>query len=175
MKTQHLVNVNIVETFFSHEGDLLMVIRLMGSVETQRENIFHTRCLVLRKVFSIIIDGGSCVNVASLRFEKGELVVDRLVRVAFFYRGIKMISCVMWCLWRELIVPIPGASQPNKSTSAQEEMSRPGKTLPSRVQLQGPSHTRGVFEHTPTDGHEQHTVPIEGEFLRKLDQTDAYK
>ncbi|RDY00302.1 hypothetical protein CR513_16536, partial [Mucuna pruriens] len=54
------------------EGDLLMVKRLMGSqvieeVETQRENIFHSRCHVLGNLYSIIIDGGSCMNVASER------------------------------------------------------------------------------------------------------------
>ena len=31
----------------------------------QRENIFHTRCLVGGKVCTLIIDGGSCANVAS--------------------------------------------------------------------------------------------------------------
>lgn len=31
----------------------------------QRENIFHTRCLVKENVCSLIIDGGSCTNVAS--------------------------------------------------------------------------------------------------------------
>ncbi|XP_062103764.1 uncharacterized protein LOC133814872 [Humulus lupulus] len=33
--------------------------------EVQRENIFHTRCHVRDKVCSVIIDGGSCTNVAS--------------------------------------------------------------------------------------------------------------
>ena len=54
------------------EGDFFMVRRLMGSVckdrdEIQRENIFHTRCMVLGKICSLIIDGGSCTNVASQR------------------------------------------------------------------------------------------------------------
>ena len=31
----------------------------------QRENLFHTRCNVYDKVCSLIIDGGSCTNVAS--------------------------------------------------------------------------------------------------------------
>ena len=56
----------------SLEGDLLMVRRLMGSVckdrdESQRENNFHTRCVVTGKICSLIIDGGSCTNVASQR------------------------------------------------------------------------------------------------------------
>ena len=33
--------------------------------EVQRENLFHTRCHVQNKVCSVIIDGGSCTNVAS--------------------------------------------------------------------------------------------------------------
>ncbi|KAF7814914.1 Transposon Ty3-G Gag-Pol polyprotein [Senna tora] len=31
----------------------------------QRENIFHTRCLIMGKMCSMIIDGGSCADVAS--------------------------------------------------------------------------------------------------------------
>ncbi|CDY71285.1 BnaAnng36860D, partial [Brassica napus] len=38
----------------------------------QRENIFHTRCSVDHKVCSLIIDGGSCTNVAS------KYLVDKL-------------------------------------------------------------------------------------------------
>jgi len=39
-----------------------MVMKLMGSVckyrdETQRENNFHTRCMVMGKICSLIIDG----------------------------------------------------------------------------------------------------------------------
>ena len=54
------------------KGDLLLVSRLMGSVckykdETQRENIFHTGCMVMRKICSLIIDESSCINVASQR------------------------------------------------------------------------------------------------------------
>ena len=32
----------------------------------QRDNIFHTRCFVGDKVCSVVIDGGSCTNVASM-------------------------------------------------------------------------------------------------------------
>ena len=53
-------------------GDLLMVRRMLGSQikeedTSQRENLFHTRCFVQGKVCSLIIDGGSCTNVASTR------------------------------------------------------------------------------------------------------------
>jgi len=43
---------------------------LKGDKEEQRENIFHSRCMVQGKVCSLIIDGGSCANVASLSMAK---------------------------------------------------------------------------------------------------------
>ena len=70
--------------------------------ETQRENIFHTRCKVFENVCSLIVDSGSCCNCCSTRIvEKlnlqliphpkpyklqwinanGELVVDKQVKV----------------------------------------------------------------------------------------------
>ena len=47
-----------------------MVRRLLGSQmqpldDTQRENIFHTRCTINGKLCYLIVDGGSCTNVAS--------------------------------------------------------------------------------------------------------------
>jgi len=51
------------------EGEMLMIKRVMSGhkeeAEEQRENIFHSRCTVHNKVCSLIIDGGSCANVAS--------------------------------------------------------------------------------------------------------------
>nr|XP_027186283.1 uncharacterized protein LOC101514004 [Cicer arietinum] len=53
------------------EGDLLMVRRLLGvqvkDDDSQKENIFHTRCLLDGKVCSLVVDSGSCTNVASTR------------------------------------------------------------------------------------------------------------
>ncbi|KAL4334521.1 hypothetical protein GQ457_07G006360 [Hibiscus cannabinus] len=50
-------------------GETLVVKRSLQTQpiqsEQQRENIFHTRCLVNNKVCVVIIDGGSCTNVAS--------------------------------------------------------------------------------------------------------------
>ncbi|KAL4319494.1 hypothetical protein GQ457_18G009550 [Hibiscus cannabinus] len=50
-------------------GDVLVIKRSLTTQPTQdnqqRENIFHTRCLVNNKVCVVIIDGGSCTNVAS--------------------------------------------------------------------------------------------------------------
>ena len=40
-------------------------VQIKEDEELQRENIFHTRCHVQNKVCSLIIDGGSCTNVAS--------------------------------------------------------------------------------------------------------------
>ncbi|RDX88535.1 hypothetical protein CR513_29861, partial [Mucuna pruriens] len=82
-----------------YERDLLVVRRVINiqigeEVETQRENIFHSRCLILGNLCSMIIDWGSCVNVASERLvkklalpttlsEKGDLLVDKQVEVTF--------------------------------------------------------------------------------------------
>jgi len=54
------------------EGDLSVIRRMLGQIqkpfdESQRENIFHTRCLINNKLCSLIADGGSCTNVASKR------------------------------------------------------------------------------------------------------------
>ncbi|KAG2411297.1 hypothetical protein I3760_Q013700, partial [Carya illinoinensis] len=58
----------------------------MDEAEQQRENIFHTRCHINGKVCSMIIDGGSCTNVASTTLwlnDCGEVRVDRQVLVTF--------------------------------------------------------------------------------------------
>jgi hypothetical protein len=58
-------------------GDKVLVIRRSLSVQTkeddveqQRENIFHTRYLIDDKVCSMIIDNGSCTNIASVTLVK---------------------------------------------------------------------------------------------------------
>ena len=52
-----------------YDGELLVLRRaltgLKGDKEEQREKIFHSRCTVQGKVCSLIIDGGSCANIAS--------------------------------------------------------------------------------------------------------------
>ena len=52
------------------QGELMVARRALSvqskeDDEMQRENIFQTRCHVQNKVCSVIIDGGSCNNVAS--------------------------------------------------------------------------------------------------------------
>ncbi|XP_062086346.1 uncharacterized protein LOC133792455 [Humulus lupulus] len=51
-------------------GDSLVARRVLNvqikeEESNQRENLFHTRCFVNNKFCSVIIDGGSCTNVAS--------------------------------------------------------------------------------------------------------------
>ncbi|XP_068639431.1 uncharacterized protein [Aristolochia californica] len=54
-------------------GEMLALVALLDlnlqaqeeKEEVQRENIFHTRCHMKDKVCSVIIDGGSCTNIAS--------------------------------------------------------------------------------------------------------------
>ncbi|XP_024009236.1 uncharacterized protein LOC112084348 [Eutrema salsugineum] len=59
-------------------GEYLLVTRRVLSVQVQpeeriqRENLFHTRCTINNKVCNLVIDGGSCTNVAS------KFMVDRL-------------------------------------------------------------------------------------------------
>ncbi|KAL4325112.1 hypothetical protein GQ457_11G027410 [Hibiscus cannabinus] len=54
---------------YAVDGEVLVVKRSLSiqcvEGEQQRENIFHTRCHIQGKVCSVIIDGGSCTNVAS--------------------------------------------------------------------------------------------------------------
>ncbi|XP_073017829.1 uncharacterized protein [Primulina eburnea] len=52
-------------------GEALVARRIMSAQvkedeANQRENLFHTRCFVNQKVCNLIIDGGSCTNVASV-------------------------------------------------------------------------------------------------------------
>ena len=52
------------------DGKLMVARRALNmqvkeDVEVQRDNIFHTRCHIKDKVCSMIIDGGSCTNIAS--------------------------------------------------------------------------------------------------------------
>ncbi|KAL0373467.1 UNVERIFIED_CONTAM: hypothetical protein Sradi_3262400 [Sesamum radiatum] len=50
----------------------------VDDAEQQRKNIFHTRCLVQWKVCMLIIDGGSCANVASCEMvEKLDLATTK--------------------------------------------------------------------------------------------------
>ncbi|XP_065866582.1 uncharacterized protein [Euphorbia lathyris] len=55
----------------AERGESLVILRLLNAQmkiaedKKQRENIFHIRCLVQSKVCSVIIDSGSCANVAS--------------------------------------------------------------------------------------------------------------
>ncbi|GKV07030.1 hypothetical protein SLEP1_g18841 [Rubroshorea leprosula] len=55
---------------YAVDGELLVTRRALNvqakeDDEVQRDNIFHMRCHVKNKVCSVIIDGGSCTNVAS--------------------------------------------------------------------------------------------------------------
>ncbi|KAF8053936.1 hypothetical protein N665_1361s0006 [Sinapis alba] len=59
------------------KGELLVTRRTLNLQtktvgDEQRENLFHTRCVVHGKVCSLVIDGGSCTNVAN------ETMVEKL-------------------------------------------------------------------------------------------------
>uniref|UniRef100_A0A151UED0 Retrotransposon gag domain-containing protein n=1 Tax=Cajanus cajan TaxID=3821 RepID=A0A151UED0_CAJCA len=62
----------VAKKLYPVDGDLLMLKRLIGSQPcptslSQRENIFHTRCLVSKRLCSLIADSGSCSNSCSTR------------------------------------------------------------------------------------------------------------
>src|SRR2546426_7996812 len=51
-------------------GEVLITRRVLNmqpkdDFQSQRENLFHTTCLIMNKVCALIIDGGSCTNTAS--------------------------------------------------------------------------------------------------------------
>ena len=97
------------------EGELMMICRTLNNQpnmdqETQRENIFHTRCKVFENVCSLIVDGGSCCNCCSIRMveklnlqviphpkpyklqwinEDEELTVDKQVKVELSMKNYK--------------------------------------------------------------------------------------
>jgi hypothetical protein len=70
LKSLSLLEDASEEEYFAPDA-LKLVARRALSLQTknenedQQENIFHTRCYVRDKVCSVIIDGGSCTNVAS--------------------------------------------------------------------------------------------------------------
>jgi len=103
------------EKVYPSVGELMMIRRTLNNqtsvnLETQRENIFHTRCKVLENIYSLIVDSGSCCNCCSARMveklhlqvvphpnpyklqwinEDGELTVDKKVKVEFYVGNYK--------------------------------------------------------------------------------------
>ena len=69
-KEVHLMEVEEDCVEVADEGELLVLRRALSgqkapNLEEQKENIFHTRCTIHGRVCSLIVDGGSCANVAS--------------------------------------------------------------------------------------------------------------
>ena len=84
--------------------------------ETQRENIFHTRCKILEHTCSLIVDTGSCCNSYNTRLvekldlqvipypkpyklqwlnKDGDLTVDKQVKVSLLWGTIMILFYVM--------------------------------------------------------------------------------
>ena len=65
-------------TILSHEeldGEALVVCcslnaQVMEEEKGQRHNLFHTRCLINSKICRVIVDSGSCNNIASKRWSR---------------------------------------------------------------------------------------------------------
>ena len=63
------------------EGEMLVIRRASSSLASQNDlgqwkNIFHTRCTMNGKVFSLIIDGGSCANALKTMVEELKFAVS---------------------------------------------------------------------------------------------------
>jgi len=61
------------EIYPQEEGDLLMVRRLLGGqscdlTQSERENIFHTRCKFFYNTCSLIVDSSSCCKCNTLKY-----------------------------------------------------------------------------------------------------------
>ena len=75
-KMSPLEDANDVCVECSVEGETLVVKRALNvhvkvdDLEGQRENIFHIRCHVQNKIFSVIVNGGSYTNIASTKLVK---------------------------------------------------------------------------------------------------------
>lgn len=105
-------------------GELLVTMRALNTqvkvddTEQQQENTFHTWCHIHDKVCSLIIDGGSCTNVASttlveklglvlfkhpkpykLRWlnESGKVRVNKRVMIDFSNESYSDKVYMMWC------------------------------------------------------------------------------
>lgn len=66
-----IVGKKLVPCYLEVPRESLVVLKTLSTQEgkprprEQRENIFHSRCLIRGKLCGLIIDGGSCTNVAS--------------------------------------------------------------------------------------------------------------
>lgn len=64
-------------------GDIFMIkqalnMQVKPEDNSQRENIFHSRCLIKGKLYSLIIDRGSCTNLANIILvDKAELTCTK--------------------------------------------------------------------------------------------------
>jgi len=109
VKKQKRKNLVKKSTSKKKGGDLLMVRRLLGGqscdlTQSQRENIFHTRCKIFYNTCFLIVDSGSCCNCCSTRLvsksslaitshpkpyklqwlnEQGEMIINQQVKVPF--------------------------------------------------------------------------------------------
>ncbi|GJU80002.1 retrovirus-related pol polyprotein from transposon 17.6 [Tanacetum coccineum] len=75
------------------EGELLVIRRVLhtkeiASNDEQREHIFHSRCTIKGKVCSLIIDSGSCTNVASTTLIN-KLIIPTGLTFIFYCKGKK--------------------------------------------------------------------------------------
>ncbi|GKV06999.1 hypothetical protein SLEP1_g18811 [Rubroshorea leprosula] len=87
---------------YAVDGELLVTRRALNvqakeDDEVQHDNIFHTRCHIKNKVCSVIIDGGSCTNVAStVLVEKLNLPMKKHPRPNMLEDKYVRVFCIMY-------------------------------------------------------------------------------
>nr|GEW58887.1 uncharacterized protein [Tanacetum cinerariifolium] len=109
------------------DGELLVVRRALSSTpfreeKLQREAIFHTRCTVAQKVCSVIIDGGSCTNVASQTMVSKLGLLNEPHPAPYVIHWLNQGKAPMRSVQHKIDL-IPGSALPNKpaySTNPQE-------------------------------------------------------
>ena len=62
-------------TIYPDVGELLIIQRVLSAQQTteepeQRDNLFHSRCTIKDKVCHLIVDSGSCTNIASITLDE---------------------------------------------------------------------------------------------------------
>ena len=81
-------------------GELLILQRILYAKETlkeesQREHIFHSKCIIQEKVCSLLIDAGSCTNVTSTHLVD-KLSLPTVPHPCPYFNGLRRAMMFMW-------------------------------------------------------------------------------
>nr|GEZ41417.1 reverse transcriptase domain-containing protein [Tanacetum cinerariifolium] len=118
------------ELVYPDRGEALVIQRLLNVVDLKsvddnswlRNNIFRTKCTFKRKIYDMIINGGSCENVVSTYMvEKlGMNIEDHLEPLGHYVRD---------CLNMKTLTFVPDDADPIYDTDAEADLDEPGDEL----------------------------------------------